>query len=376
MKYKFTNDKDSKYTSDQLIDYLKETIMLVKDDAKIQQKFNLATLYFNYGYNLLLFKNDKKGDLYLNKALEIAKKYNYQSIYRNYYGAKGSILLENKNFEEAKSFFMKGLDEIKSIPFPEISTEILFYRDLKNIAAKQKDWENFYHLDQKYQELNEKLNNENINKAIQNSLIKYEMKEKQEKINLLTSKNFNQKIYILIMILALFFMTIIWFQYQRNSKLKLRLISEKNKKLEIDKSQVQKELMNSVLHLEKKNEILYDLKEKLLEKNLQTPKSIDNKIFKTIDEGILVDDDFEKFKTNFNTIYPEFFNKLLEKSNQNLTQLDLKYCGFILMKLTNKEIATQMNVEPKSIRMARYRIKQKLNLSKEEDLDQFIQQVS
>jgi hypothetical protein len=59
-----------------------------------------------------------------------------------------------------------------------------------------------------------------------------------------------------------------------------------------------------------------------------------------------------------------------------ILQLDLKYCGFILMKLSTKEIASQMNVEPKSIRMARYRIKQKLNLGKDEDLDQFIQQLS
>jgi DNA-binding CsgD family transcriptional regulator len=87
----------------------------------------------------------------------------------------------------------------------------------------------------------------------------------------------------------------------------------------------------------------------------------------------VVDDDFDKFKNNFNSIYPEFFEKLQQKANHTLTQLDLKYCGFILMKVTNKEMAMQMNVEPKSIRMARYRIKQKLQLSKEDDLDQFIQ---
>ncbi|WP_394664879.1 helix-turn-helix transcriptional regulator [uncultured Chryseobacterium sp.] len=113
-----------------------------------------------------------------------------------------------------------------------------------------------------------------------------------------------------------------------------------------------------------------------MEKKSAAPSVIDHQIFKAIDEGILVDDDFEKFRSNFNTIYPEFFNKLLDKANQNLTQLDLKYCGFILMKLSIKEIASQMNVEPKSIRMARYRIKQKLNLGKDEDLDRFIQQLS
>ena len=57
-----------------------------------------------------------------------------------------------------------------------------------------------------------------------------------------------------------------------------------------------------------------------------------------------------------------------------LTRLDLKYCTYIFMGLTNKEIAMKMNVDPKSIRMARYRIKQKLDLAKEDSLDQFIQE--
>ena len=132
--------------------------------------------------------------------------------------------------------------------------------------------------------------------------------------------------------------------------------------------------MNSVLHLEKKNEILTELKKKLLSQNKDQPATIKDSIFKTIDEGLTVDDDFEKFKNNFNTIYPEFFNRLQLKAKNALTPLDLKYCGYILMKVSNKDMASQMNVEPKSIRMARYRIKQKLELSKEEDLDMYIQQ--
>jgi DNA-binding CsgD family transcriptional regulator len=164
-----------------------------------------------------------------------------------------------------------------------------------------------------------------------------------------------------------------FFYYYKSNKIKHIYYEQKKKKLQKEKEQTQKELINSVLHLEKKNEILNELKEKLLVQNKEQHATINNAIFKTIDAGLAIDDDFEKFKNNFNTIYPDFFNRLQEKANLSLTQLDLKYCGFILMKVTNKEMASQMNVEPKSIRMARYRIKQKLQLSKEEDLDEFIQ---
>lgn len=376
MKNDFNTNRASKYNSDQLLKYLKETADLIQNENETTQKFALASLYFNYGYNLLFYNKNPEGDVYLNKALKLAKKYNYLSIYRNYYGAKGDILLEENRIDEAKAFFYRGLKEAQEMPYPDVVTELLFYDDLKKIAATQKDWEEFYRIDQLFQAASKKANDENVNKAIQNSIIKYEMKEKEEKIETLTSKNFNQRIYILIMIVVMVLMLIIWFQYQKNNKLKMHLISEKNKQLEIERNQVRKELIGSVLHLEKKNEILNNLKEKLMEKKSAAPSVIDHQIFKAIEEGILVDDDFEKFRSNFNTIYPEFFNKLLDKANQNLTQLDLKYCGFILMKLSTKEIASQMNVEPKSIRMARYRIKQKLNLGKDEDLDQFIQHLS
>ncbi|RAV59160.1 hypothetical protein DIU36_07735 [Mucilaginibacter rubeus] len=59
---------------------------------------------------------------------------------------------------------------------------------------------------------------------------------------------------------------------------------------------------------------------------------------------------------------PGFFNALQQQAENSLTRLDLKYCSYILMGLDTKEIANRLGVEPKSIRMARYRLKQKLKL--------------
>jgi DNA-binding NarL/FixJ family response regulator len=42
------------------------------------------------------------------------------------------------------------------------------------------------------------------------------------------------------------------------------------------------------------------------------------------------------------------------------------------MGLSSKEIANLLHVEDTSVRMTKYRLKQKLSLSKEEDLTQFI----
>lgn len=67
-----------------------------------------------------------------------------------------------------------------------------------------------------------------------------------------------------------------------------------------------------------------------------------------------------------------FFENLQQKAGHTLTRLDLKYCSYILMGMSNKEISVRLSIEPKSIRMARYRIKQKLGLDKDANLDHFI----
>ena len=70
--------------------------------------------------------------------------------------------------------------------------------------------------------------------------------------------------------------------------------------------------------------------------------------------------------------HPELYRQLSQISKGKLTHLDLKYASFIFMNLDNNEIAKIMNVESKTVRMTKYRLKQKLGLKKQDDLKDFI----
>jgi DNA-binding CsgD family transcriptional regulator len=295
------------------------------------------------------------------------------SVIRNCYGIKGLLFKSNNQLEKAEKSFLEGIDYLKKISFKDYETEQKFYQDLKEIAEAKKDFLAYHDYDLLFQEATRLANANEKETAIQNAIAKYDLQNKEEKIALLSRKNQLKDGLILLSFIAIILGIGFFIYYRKSTIIKQIYLEQKKNKLQKEKEQTQKELINSVLHLEKKNEILNELKEKLLVQNKVQHATINTSIFKTIDAGLAIDDDFEKFKNNFNAIYPDFFNRLQEKANQSLTQLDLKYCGFILMKVTNKEMAQQMNVEPKSIRMARYRIKQKLQLSKEEDLDEFIQ---
>lgn len=138
--------------------------------------------------------------------------------------------------------------------------------------------------------------------------------------------------------------------------------------LKSQQEQLQKEIMTGALQIEHKNELLQTLKEKLSTQQDITARQLG----KILHEESRLDEDFEKVKSEFKDIHPGFFNRLQEKAGQKLTGLDLKYCAYIYLKLSSKQIASLLHVEPKSVRMARYRLKQKLGLSKEDSLDEYL----
>jgi len=77
---------------------------------------------------------------------------------------------------------------------------------------------------------------------------------------------------------------------------------------------------------------------------------------------------------NIQDIHPQFIARLQQQAAHKLTSLDLEYCRMIFLKMSSKEMADILQVDPNTIRMGKYRLKQKLGLGKEEDLDDFIQE--
>jgi hypothetical protein len=111
------------------------------------------------------------------------------------------------------------------------------------------------------------------------------------------------------------------------------------------------------LQVEHKNEVLQNLKEKLFSEDI-TDKTIHH-LARIINQEIRLDKDFDTIKNNYKDIQPEFIEKLQLQSNNKLTALDLKYCSYVKLNLSSRQMATLLNVEPTSIRMSKYRLKKK-----------------
>ena len=164
---------------------------------------------------------------------------------------------------------------------------------------------------------------------------------------------------------------------ESNAKLKTeeaaRLLVEQDLIL-VQKQQMQKELLAGALQVDHKNDLIKNMKQKLVSENLDS--KVLQKMNRIINEESRLDNQFNEVKNEFKDIHPDFFKKLQENSKTKLSSLDLKYCAYIKLNLPTKQMATLLNVEPSTIRMNKYRLKQKLELAKEEDLFDYLNQIS
>lgn len=175
-------------------------------------------------------------------------------------------------------------------------------------------------------------------------------------------------------------------QLQQEEKLRLQQEHEntvtlnnlKQEQLQAEIAFKNKELTSQVVLLEKKNDFLLQLKNDL-NQTKRTGINFSSKedgvlknINKLIDQHLTHENDFEKFRLQFEQVYTGFFDKLSEKSEQRLSQLELRHCAYIKLNLNTNEIANLLNVAVRTIRIARYRIKQKLKLDKDTDLQSFV----
>ena len=138
--------------------------------------------------------------------------------------------------------------------------------------------------------------------------------------------------------------------------------------LTLQQQKLQDEVLASQLHLEHKNQVLQTLKDKI-----STDKPVNLK--QILREESLLDNNFEKTQFIIQETHPNFFKNLSDHAKQKLTPLDLKYCSYIYLGMDTKQIAHLLNIEPKSVRMTKYRLKQKFGLTKDEDLNLFFHQI-
>jgi DNA-binding CsgD family transcriptional regulator len=155
--------------------------------------------------------------------------------------------------------------------------------------------------------------------------------------------------------------------YQKDDQMKLL---SQIQILQSQNEQMQKAALFDALQIERKNKLLDHLKIVLVEADGHENAGLFERMIK---DELRFDEVTGQPIREFQTINPDFFLKLRLLSENKITALELKHCAYMYLQHSTLDIATAFHIEPKSVRVTKYRIKQKLKLDKEIDLEAYLQ---
>jgi DNA-binding CsgD family transcriptional regulator len=155
---------------------------------------------------------------------------------------------------------------------------------------------------------------------------------------------------------------------QEQSESEKTIIEIKNQQLSDDIENKNRELTISKMSIIKKNELLNSIKKELT--SHESPKNI-RVVNKLIDDNLNNTKDWEFFVKAFNNTDKGFLEKL-KKLHPRLTSNDIRFCVYLRLNLSSREIADLLNITIKSVETKRYRLRKRMSLPHQENLIDYI----
>ncbi len=212
------------------------------------------------------------------------------------------------------------------------------------------------------------------------------LKEKQKSqqilfdMELLEIKNKKQELYylsisaILVSIILLLGSVLLFRKYKKGEKV-IEVLKSNEKKLLEEKIMLREnELEASAIALSQRIETLTlikneldEIKKPLIPKLEEAKRKIDNLIRSASDMSIIT--------KRIESEYPTMSAKLLDRY-PNLSDTQIRYCLLTKMNLSIKETATILNVTPDTVKVARSRLKKRLDIPSEMSIKMFLDKLS
>jgi tetratricopeptide (TPR) repeat protein/DNA-binding CsgD family transcriptional regulator len=132
----------------------------------------------------------------------------------------------------------------------------------------------------------------------------------------------------------------------------------------------QRELTSTALRMANYQDNITDIIEKC---NANATLSV-NDIKKELQLLMKQKDYWKQFETRFNTLHPEFGN-ILTGRFPKLTKSDIEFCSLLKLNLSNKEIASLLQISHESAITKKYRIKKKMEIGDDDEFEKLLMEI-
>lgn len=172
-------------------------------------------------------------------------------------------------------------------------------------------------------------------------------------------------------LLALIFVI---YRFLRSRYKAQKAVIEKEKELEISKARElvefkNKELTASTLQLIQRDELLTELRDKLKEQKTETNGREIGRLVSHID--INKSHNWDEFNARFISVNSKFYENLKDRF-PSLSSGDKKICALIKLNFSSKDMSRLLGISVESVHTTRYRLRKKLNLERQDNLEDFV----
>ena len=166
---------------------------------------------------------------------------------------------------------------------------------------------------------------------------------------------------------------------ERTAELKLEI--EERQRVESEKMQLKvdhlkRELVSKSVHATEKQEIMNNLFTELKEIQKMDANAMRqrfNRIIQHFKEMFKSGQDWDEFEKWFTEVHTDFFININQKYPE-LSPREVKVCALLRLNLVTKDIAALLNLQLNTVDIYRHRIRKKLGLTQETNLNQYFTQ--
>lgn len=313
----------------------------------------------------------------LHETISIAREFRQQGILSHAFEQLGASFYQLKRYDSAvyynkKAYAISLRTQYKSVLSSSAKSLATLYKDRNQMDSAYKYLE-------KYHQHDEEIDSLNTASQFSDLRVRLETVEKEQEISILQSQQEvdrlkNQRLGLALVFLSLLAVLVVVGLFMRQ-KTQKRLNALEQAKLKAELEANRDNLTKQTLGMINVNNCLDEIQEQV--KDLITTQSDIRlaRVVNLIKANKTSQNDWENFNKYFGSVHGSFYEKLTGLDSQ-LSTHEKRICALIKLNLTNREIATLLNIEARSVITMKYRIKKKLLLDESTDLESYLLKLS
>ena len=187
---------------------------------------------------------------------------------------------------------------------------------------------------------------------------------RKDKGRILLIRNFTIALIIVLAVVGYLYIT----RLRVSTKLRQQEAIAEKQKAEAEALKAKEQLQLFTESLREKTLLIESLQSRVTQKELQQQQI--GQIEELTQYTILTDTDWDRFKSLFTKVYPGFFVDIKQRI-PDITVAEQRMAALIKLRITIKDAAAMLGVSQNSIYKTRQRLRSRLGLAQDADLDEF-----